>query len=73
MCGYVVLLVYLQKINIFLPMICKSPFIGLFFKGAVVPQLGLSSILKGNESLLCAVVKQRHLGATTLADSPGIA
>ena len=37
-----------------------------------MPQLGLSSILKGNESLLCAVVKQRHLGAAILGDSPGI-
>ena len=38
-----------------------------------MPQLGLSSILKGNESLLCAVAKQRHIGAATLADPAGIA
>lgn len=38
-----------------------------------MPQPGLSSVFKGNESLLCAVVKHRHLGAAPLADSPGIA
>ena len=37
-----------------------------------MPQLGLSSILKGM-SLLCAVAKQRHIGAAALADPAGIA
>lgn len=43
------------------------------FKVAGTPQLACSSILKGNESLLCLAVKQRYLGTTTLANTPGIA
>lgn len=51
----------------------KSPFYRTSFNVPGVSQLALTSILKGNESLLCLVVKQRYLDTTTPTNAPGIA
>lgn len=51
----------------------KSPFYRTSFNVPCVSQLELTCILKGNESLLCLVVKQRYLDTTTPTNAPGIA